>query len=134
MKTRMILLILMVLFTSCDLIIIEPVYDVRDSITGNYQIEEFSQTYNDYVRYHIYIRKSGVYDEIIIANFYNAGLNVRAGVMYDKIYISKQILNGYEIEGVGTIYDGEIQFSYRVRDIYAYTRPTDFCNATAWFK
>ncbi len=45
----------------------------------------------------------------------------------------RQFVNGYEIEGVGTFYGDEIRFSYRVKDIYSYNKPTDFCNAIAWF-
>jgi hypothetical protein len=133
MKTKIILVALVILLASCNLMIIEPVYDDRDRITGSYQIEEHSQTYNDYVRFFVYIRKSGSYDEIVIENFYNADVNVRASVAYDKIYIPRQIINGYEIEGIGTFYGDEIKFSYHVRDTYSYYKPTDFCNAIAWF-
>ena len=133
MKTKVVLFALMVVFTSCDIMIVEPIYDDRDRVTGSYQIEEHSQTYNDYTRFSIYIRKSGSYDGVIIENFYHANVNVRATVASDKIYISRQIVDGYEIEGVGTFYGDEIQFSYKVRDTYSYNKPTDFCNATAWF-
>ncbi len=121
------------MLTSCDIIIVEPVVDDRDRVTGSYQIEEHSHTYNDYVQFYIYIRKSGGSDGVIIENFYNADVNVRANVVYDKIYIARQIVDGYEIEGVGTIYKDEIQFSYKVRDTFSTHEPTDFCNATAWF-
>lgn len=133
MKTKVILFALVVFLTSCDLIIVEPIYNDRDRVTGSYQVEEHSQTYNDYTRFSIYIRISGGYDDVIIENFYDAEVNVRATVISDKIYISRQIVNGYEIEGVGTFYGDEIQFSYKVRDTYSYDSPTDFCNATAWF-
>ena len=133
MKAKMVLLTVTVLLSSCNLMIIEPVYDDRDRLTGSYRIEEHSQTYNDYTRFSIAIRKSGIYDEVVIENFYNSGIAVRATVAYDKIYISRQIVNGYEIEGVGTYYGNEIEFSYRVRDTFSYGKPTDFCNATAWF-
>ncbi len=134
MKTKIILGVLVVLLASCNLMIIEPVYDDRDRITGSYTVEERSQTYNDYTQYFISIRKSGNYDEVVFENFYNAGINIRASVAYDKIYISWQMVNGYEIEGVGTFYGDKIKFSYRVRDTYSYSKPTDFCNATAWFE
>lgn len=113
--------------------IVEPVYDDRDRFVGSYWMEERSQTYNDFTRFSIYIRKSGNYDEVVIENFYNSGVNVRANVDYDKIYIYRQVVNGYEIEGVGTLYGNEIELSYRVRDTYSYHKTTDFCNATAWF-
>lgn len=122
----------MVLFlTSCE-IIIEPVFDDRDRLVGSYRVEEYSQTFNDYSEFTIYIRKAGGYNSnVIVENFYNANLDVRAEVVNGKIYISKQYVDGYEVEGVGTVYFDEIRFSYRVRDTYYY-KPTDFCEATAW--
>lgn len=122
----------MVLFlTSCE-IIIEPVFDDRDLLVGSYRVEEYSQTFNDYSEFTIYIRKAGGYNsDVIVENFYNANLDVRAEVVNGKIYISKQFVNGYEVEGIGTVYFDEIRFSYRVRDTYYY-KPTDFCEATAW--
>jgi len=134
MKTKVILIGLVIFLSSCELTIIEPVYDDRDRVTGSYQLEEHSQTYNDFTRYFISIHKTGSYDEVIIENFYNAGVNVRATVVYDKIYISRQRVNGYEIEGIGTRYGNEIDFSYHVRDTYSYNNPTDYCSATAWFE
>ncbi len=119
------------MLASCNLMIIEPVFDDRDRLIGSYSLEEYSQTYNEFTRFFIYIRKSGLNDQVVIENFYNAGINVRASVALDKMYISQQIVNGYEIEGVGTFYGGEISFSYRVRDIYSYYKPTDFCNGAA---
>jgi hypothetical protein len=133
MKTNLIGMAIMILLSSCNLMIVEPVYDNRDRLVGSYWMEERSQTYNDFTRFSIYIRKSGNFDEVVIENFYNSGVNVRANVDYDRIYISRQVVNGYEIEGVGTLYGSEIEFSYRVRDTYSYHKPTDFCNATAWF-
>jgi len=133
MKTKVILIALIALLSSCNLMLIEPVYDDRDRITGSYQVEEYSQTYHEYARYFISIRKTGAYDEVILENFYNAGINVRAHVVYDKIYIYRQRVNGYEIEGVGTYYGDEMEFSYQVRDTYSYNLPTDYCKATAWY-
>jgi len=134
MKTNVILFAMVVAFTSCNVMIVEPVYDDRDRMTGSYLLEEHSQTYNDFTRFNIYIRKSGIYDGVVIENFYNAGVDVRASISYDKIYISRQLIDGYEIEGVGTFYGDEIRFSYRVKDIYSYNKPIDFCNAVAWFR
>lgn len=131
MKTKILLLAMVLFLTSCE-IIIEPVIDDRDRLVGSYQVEEYSQTFNDYGKFTIRIRKAPGYNsDVIVENFYNANLNVRAEVINDKIYISKQYVDGYEIEGVGTIYFDEIRFSYRVRDTYYY-KPTDFCEATAW--
>ena len=134
MKTKLLLLIITSLLISCDILVVEPVYDSRDRIIGTYQIEEYSQTYNDNIRYNVYIRKGfGYRTEVIIENFYNADVDVIAEIVGDKIFISRQIVHGYEIEGVGTLYYDEIRFTYRVRDNY-YNKPTDFCEATAWLR
>lgn len=132
MKTKMLLLFTALALMSCEIMIVEPVYDERDRIVGTYQVDEYSQTYNDYGQFTIYIRKTlGNTNDVVIENFYNANVQVRATVLDGKLYISRQLVNGYEIEGVGTIYFDEIKFTYRVRDTY-YNKPTDFCEATAW--
>ena len=129
---KLIYLFLLVGLTSCEFYYLEPRYNERDRILGQYDIEEYSETYNDYTHYTIWIERSTQYsNQIFIDNFYGSDLRVRATVNYDKITIHRQVIDGYEIEGVGTIFGDEIQFSYSVRDIYSGTR-TDFCEATAW--
>jgi hypothetical protein len=130
MKTTASLLFILLVATSCDIILVEPAYDERNRIIGSYQLEEYSQTYNDYTMFYIYIRKSGIGQQVLIENFYNSDMDVLADYQFDKIYINRQFVNGYEIEGVGTVYGNEIKFNYKVRDTYT-NRPTDFCNATA---
>lgn len=132
MKTRALLLMTAVILMSCEILIVDPVFDERDRITGTYRVEEFSQTYNEYGTFNIQIRKSfNNYNEVIVENFYNANIDVRAEVVDGTIYISRQLVNGYEVDGVGTVYYDEIRFTYRVRDTY-YNKPADFCEATAW--
>jgi hypothetical protein len=130
MKTTASLLFILLVATSCDIILVEPAYDERNRIIGSYQLEEYSQTYNDYTSFFIYIRKSGIGQQVLIENFYNSDMDVLADYQFDKIYIDRQFVNGYEVEGVGTVYGNEIKFNYKVRDTYT-NRPTDFCNATA---
>ena len=60
-----------------------------------------------------------------------AGVDVRAEISSGKIFIPRQLVNGYEIEGVGSLYLNEIQFNYKVRDTYT-NRIPDYCEATAW--
>lgn len=132
MKTRAFLLMTAVFLMSCEILIVDPVFDERDRVTGTYRVEEFSQTYNEYGTFNIHIRKSfNNMNEVIVENFYNANIDVRAQVVDGTIYISRQVVNGYEVDGVGTLYYDEIRFTYRVRDTY-YNKPTDFCEATAW--
>jgi hypothetical protein len=135
MKTRLLFLATSLFLISCDILIVEPRIDVRDRVIGSYQIDEYSRTYNDYVQFYVYIRKSGgsYSDNIVIENFYNTNTDVRAEIVGDKIYISRQVVNGYEIEGVGTIYYDVIRFNYSVKDLY-YNSPVDFCEAKAWLE
>ena len=128
---KLIYLFLLIGLSSCEFYYVEPVYSERDRIIGNYNVEEYSETFRDYTNYSIDIIGSRGYDEIVIDNFYGAGIRVRATIAYDKITIHRQTVDGYEIEGVGNVYGDEISFSYSVRDVYSGSR-TDFCEATAW--
>ena len=117
---------------ACDFYVVEPRVDWRDRVVGRYQVDEYSHTYNSYTFYSIRILKSGGYDHIHIDNFYNSGMRIRAYISYDKITIPYQIVNGYEIEGVGTVYGSSIDLSYSVKDLYQ-PLPTDFCETEAYF-
>ena len=129
---KLIYLFLLIGLSSCEFYYLEPVYRERERILGSYDVEEYSETYNDYTHYSIWIDKSYSHsNEIYIENFYGADIRVYATISYDRITIPRQVVNGYEIEGVGTVYGDEIDFSYSVRDLYSGTR-TDFCEATAW--
>lgn len=135
MKTKLVLLSVVLLLASCDVIVVESRYDERDGVIGSYYIEEYSQTYNAYSQFYMTIRK-GRYNtnEVLIENFYNAGVTVHAEVAGGKIYISRQLVDGYEIEGVATMYGSQIEWNYQVRDTYQYHQRVDFCEATAWFE
>jgi CRISPR/Cas system-associated protein Cas7 (RAMP superfamily) len=69
MKTTATFLMILLVATSCDIMVVEPGYDNRNQITGSYHIEEYSQTYNDYTSFFIYVRKSGFGQEVVIENF-----------------------------------------------------------------
>ena len=125
-------LFLLVGLSSCEFYYEEPRYHERDRLIGRYDVKEYSETYNDYTNFPIWIEESSRYtNEFYIDNFYGIDIRVYATISYDKITIHRQVVNGYEIEGVGTVYDDEISFSYSVKDLYSDTR-TDFCEATAW--
>jgi hypothetical protein len=112
--------------------VIEPVYDGRDEITGYYDLEEYSRTYNDVTHYTVLVSKSAEdNDEIRFSNFYASDISVYAYVNRDRITIPYQIVDGYEIEGVGTIYsDASMDLDYTVRDQYSNAK-TDFCDTKA---
>ena len=129
---KLLYLFLLVGLSSCELYIVEPQYSESDRIVGRYDVEEHSETFNDYTNYSIWIEKSSQYsNQIYIDNFYGSELRVSASISYGKITINRQVVNGFEIEGVGTVNGDQIEFNYSVRDIYSGSR-TDFCEATAW--
>jgi hypothetical protein len=129
---KLLYLFLLIGLSSCELYYIDPAYTGRDRIVGQYDVKEYSETYNDYTHYSIWIDKSNQYsNQFYIDNFYGSDIRVYASISYDKITINRQVIDGYEIEGVGTVYGDEIEFSYSVRDMVTGTH-TDFCKATAW--
>jgi hypothetical protein len=122
----------LLVLTGCDVTIIEPRYDSRDRVVGYYDMEEFSNTYNDFTYYSIHVVKSGYSDnEIRLSNFYSVDITVYAYFNNDKITIPRQTIDGYEVEGVGTFYGNSMDLNYTVKDIYENSR-RDFCESKAW--
>lgn len=122
----------MVSLSACEIMVMDSDNDYRSTMDGRYRLEEFSQTYNQYYRYEVEIRQSSWgSSSIIIENFYNEGLAVRAEVRGTQIYIPVQTVRGYRIEGSGNIYSNRIELTYRASDTYSSNR-TDFCEATLW--
>lgn len=117
--------------SSCDVYVAEPRYDARDKVIGRYDVEEFSETFNQISAYSIYVRKSGYNREIYIDNFYAANIRVYAYLDYDRITIPFQIVDGYEVEGAGTVYGSSLSMHYRVKDTFTNSY-ADFCETDAW--
>jgi hypothetical protein len=131
MKRFIALILPVVMLSSCDIDIIQPVYDSRDDLIGYYDVEEYSETYNDYTYYDLRISKSSYSNrEVYIHNFYAVDIRVYATLDYDKLRIPYQVVNGYEVEGVGTVNGDEITFSYRIKDLN-HNSYSDFCESIA---
>ncbi len=130
MKRLLPIFALLIIASACDVYVAEPRYDVRDRIIGQYDVEEYSETYNDLTYYTMYVSKAGYSREIYLENFYASNIRVRAYVDYEKISIPYQVVSGYEIEGVGTLHGSYLSLSYRVKDIYS-SSYTDFCETEA---
>jgi hypothetical protein len=133
MKTFVALCFVALSFSACTIENVEPRFDPRDRIVGHYEVEEYSETYRDFTYYSLHISKSGYSNEIWLDNFYAADISVYAVLNHDRITIPYQVKDGYEIEGVGTIYGNEIDLNYSVRDRYNNSR-TDFCETKAWLE
>lgn len=133
MKRSFLLLLALVALASCDVYMIdsERPYRSRDRIIGSHATEEYSQTYQEYYVYDVWISAGNRSNEVYLENLYIDGLSVYATVSYDAITIPYQVIDGYEIEGAGTIYTDQIELNYYVRDRYENT-VKDFCEATLW--
>lgn len=127
MKRLFIAVSLLTILASCQVNIVEPRYDERDKVVGYYSMEEFSETFNDYTHYTLMITKYGANGNVLyLDNFYGADLQIHAYLSDNKITIPFQVVDDYEIEGVGTLHGMDISLNYTVRDIYNNTR-TNFC-------
>ena len=134
MKRVLLIGIVLISFTGCDVYLVEPRIDRRDQVIGYYGMEEYSQTYLDYTYYSINITKGGYNSNTIyLNNFYGANISVVATLSYDRITIPSQYVDGYDIEGVGTVYGDHITFSYSVKDRY-HSKYTDFCETDAYYE
>ena len=127
MKKVIIASLVLITLASCEFNYFEPPYDYRQRVTGYYAVEEYSETYNDYHYYSLDITTSGTSGHgLYLNNFYDEGLCVYARLDGDKVTIPLQEVNGYEIEGVGTLHSADLSLNYRIKDLYNNTR-TDFC-------
>ncbi|HYF69806.1 MAG TPA: hypothetical protein VD884_16800 [Ohtaekwangia sp.] len=131
MKTFITFVFTLIILTSCDVYVVEPRVDHREAIVGYYDMEEYSETYHEYVYYDFIISKSRYSSrEIYLDNFYASDLRVYAYVDNNYITIPFQIVSGYEIEGHGTFRRNELELYYTVSDIYHHTA-TDICDSYA---
>lgn len=121
---------LVFLASSCVYYDVEPHYD-RDRFIGFYDVEEYSRTYKDRTFYEIQITRSRFDREVYIDDLYIPGFRVYAKVDFDNIRIPRQVIDGYEFEGSGSIIGNKLRLDYRVTDLYSYD-PTDYCEITAW--
>ena len=131
MKNLILFSVLFVFATSCTFYDVEPRYDHRDKFVGYYDVEEYSETYGEYTFYEMRISRSRHDREIFLDNFYASDLRVYATVSFDDIRIPFQVVDGYEIEGSGTLYHDELNLTYRVKDLYDHS-VSDYCETVAW--
>ena len=108
----------------------EDLGDNIDQITGIYDVDEWSETLEaqSFFQLSIY-RNSTRNGKIYIENFYNAGIEVYAEVNGYKIQIPLQQVGFYEIEGMGSFYEGELTMEYSVAYIDSHSEIIDVCNA-----
>jgi hypothetical protein len=91
---RLVFFALLIGLSGCEFYYYEPVYDSRDRIIGRYDVEEYSETFNDYTSFTVWIERSNNYtDEVWIDNFYAVNISVRAVINYDKWLRSRRCGN-----------------------------------------
>src|SRR5687768_2485483 len=130
MKNLIFCVTIIVFTSSCTFYDVEPRYDHRDKFVGYYDVEEYSETYGDYTHYEMRITRSPYDREIYLDNFYAADIRVYATVSYDDIRIPFQVVDGFEVEGSGTLHHDELNLSYRVKDLYDHS-VSDYCETVA---
>lgn len=132
MKRLFIFAVFGLALASCTFNDYDSEFDRRDRIVGHYDVEEYSETWGEYINFSIRITKGVFRNELVISNFYGTGMRVTATLSGDRIVIPLQVVDGHEIEGIGTIYGNEIRLSYSVKDLFGHTY-TDFCESVAYF-
>tara|TARA_Y100000114_G_scaffold157245_1_gene188417 strand:- start:18065 stop:18541 length:477 start_codon:yes stop_codon:yes gene_type:complete len=135
MKKGLLILSVLILFASCDVVVIEAPYDPRDNFTGRYTVEEYSETYDVLTKYNVrIIKEADPYSNVVyIRNFYAADIEVFADVHGDRLTIPRQIIDGYVIQGTGRLDYGDLVLSYSVEDRLDDSSLVDFCN-TVYFR
>ncbi len=122
-----------VTLASCEIIVVDSDYDQVNLTDGAYQVEEYSQTYDQNFHYSVWINQLGAGSPVLyIDNFYDQEITVRAEVIGRKLYIRKQYVDGSEIEGSGTNWGSKIQLDYTINDVFS-NRPIDYCEATLYW-
>lgn len=130
MKKGLLIALVLVAFSSCDVWVIEAPFDPRDNFIGRYNVEEYSETYDVLTQYRVRILKDGdPYSSIIyLRNFYAVEIEVFAEVIGDRLNIPRQEVDGYVIQGTGRLEFGDLTLSYSVEDRFDNSRLVDFCN------
>lgn len=131
MKTLFAALMGVFLLVSCTDYDTVPARDYRERVIGYYDVEEYSETYDEHIYYDMYVSKAYYIDEIYLEDIYSENTRVRAIFDYDRITIPLQITAGFEFEGSGVYYNGKLELNYRVRDTYHHTY-SDYCSTVAY--
>ena len=134
MKKALLGLSLLFLISSCDVIVVEEVrIDSRNLFAGRFEVEEYSDTYDELTLYDMRVVKDiDRYSNVIyLRNFYGANIEVFANVIGDQLRISRQRVNGFIISGVGHIEYRDLILSYSVEDLRS-NNYIDFCSTVAY--
>ncbi len=127
MKQGLIILISFFCIASCS----KKFEDNRDDFSGNYQVEQFSETFNEVDQFAVEIvpTRDEHFDGVYIKNFYGAGIVVEADVERFSFVIKRQRIADFIIEGSGRLGVNEIIMSYTVENMSSENVVVDVCTA-----
>lgn len=133
MKKALLGISVLILISSCDVTIIEEVYDPRDPFTGRFDTEEYSETLDAFSYYDVFIVKDAdpFSNVIYLRNFYGANIEVFGEVNGSKLVIPRQRVGYYVVEGIGSLDFGELVMSYTVEDTDPASRFVDYCSTVS---
>ncbi len=133
MKKALLGISFLLLISSCDLVIIEDLYDPRVEFLGRFDTEEYSETLDAYSYYDVVIvDDADPYSNVIyIRNFYGAGIEIFGEVNGSRLTIPRQRVGNFIIDGIGRIEYGELVMSYTVEDINPASRFVDYCSTVS---
>ena len=133
MKKALLGISLLLLISSCDLVIVEDVYDPRDPFLGRFDTEEYSETLETFSYYDVVIvDDADPYSNVVyIRNFYGAGIEIFGEVNGSKLSIPRQRVGHFLIEGIGSLEYGELIMSYTVEDTDPASRFVDYCSTVS---
>ncbi|MFC2125186.1 hypothetical protein ACFLU5_10270 [Bacteroidota bacterium] len=121
-------------FTGCEFME-EDSYRTANDMLGEYEVDEWSETLGAQSYFDMYVTgDKRNHDIVYFENFYNADMTVYVEVNGSKLRIPNQEVGFYEIEGMGSYYDGELTITYSVTDINGFSDIVDICNAICYQK
>ncbi|QHT71754.1 hypothetical protein GXP67_36375 [Rhodocytophaga rosea] len=101
----------------------------RNDFTGRYDLTENSITQGSSRTYEINIRRSSQgNDQVIIENFYGAGITVNATLSNTRITIAEQESGNFILQGIGALNGSELTLTFDVET--KGTSIIDYCTAT----
>jgi hypothetical protein len=101
----------------------------RNDFTGRYELTENSTTQGSTRTYEINIRRSSQgNDQVMIENFYGAGITVNATLSNTRITIANQESGNFIVEGIGALNGSELTLTFDVES--KGTSIIDYCTAT----
>lgn len=133
MKRALLGISILLLISSCDVVIVEEAWDPRTPFLGRFDTEEYSETLDAFSYYYVFIiADADPFSNVIyIRNFYGANIEIFGEVNGNKLTIPRQRIGNFVVEGIGSLDFGELVMSYTVEDIEPRNRFIDYCSTVS---